>query len=475
MDLKELLAKMKAKNQELKDIHGKMAVAASDEDRQRLQSEYDAKSAEFKQLEARYQEAKAISANQNVIDEAITAMTTDQSGVNMAHQEHSTSGKQHRFEVDASEEADSRLKKSFFMRYVQGGAKTLSGNEMGAIQCNDSRVSDTATEAVRLPKDMAKIMRLQTPGINLRFTPNPLAGKVILSTDAVGYNTDSGASHLVAPDFRPQLLAYPIAMANLFDYCRLITAVNGTATWPKLDQASAGNFGGVAFTWKATEGADKGETAGYFTDFTVSTSELSAWTEVSLTALRRSAIDLEAELLSLFRDACKYEWSRVILRGTGTNQPLGLIATGSGISTVHRTANNKVDWADLTNLEYAIPQGLRMGSRYFVDDSVEKYLKQSVDSDKRPLFTADVHSQIRNMLAGYPYNAHEHGPTLGTKGDVVFGNPMQYAFAMEEDIAIARSEHAAFKQGRIVFRLICFVGGKPIHGKAFCELDVAST
>jgi len=276
---------------------------------------------------------------------------------------------------------------------------------------------------------------------------------------------------LVAPDFRPQLLRMPVAMPALYDYCRIVTGVNGTATWPKLDQ-DEGNFGGVAFTWKATEGADKAETEPVFTDFEVSTKELSGWTEASLTMLRRSAIALEQELTGLFRDAARYEFSRVILRGlTASNQPEGILSA-TGIQTVNRQTASQVDWTDLTNLEYAVTQGNRMNAIYTVDDTVEKYLKQEVDTDERPIYTRDTATGLRNQLAGYNYVAHEHGPALGTKGDVVYGNFQNYVFAVEEDIAIARSDHAEFKKGRVVFRMISFVGGKAMYPGAFAVLDV---
>ena len=167
-----------------------------------------------------------------------------------------------------------------------------------------------------------------------------------------------------------------------------------------------------------------------------------------------------------FRGAAKYELSKKVLRGTGTNQPQGIIAA-TDINDVARQTVNQVVHKDLTNLLYAVAMARRLGGRFILDDSVEKYLVQLEDGQGRTLFTTDMSSGPKYNLAGYPYTAHEYGPTLGTEGDVVFGNPQQYALAVEEDIAIARSEHAEFKKGLVVFRMIMFVGGKPIFGDSF--------
>lgn len=480
--LKELVALMTKCHETMESLSAKINEASTDEERDSLKKQYEAKTTEFDSFKAKVADAKAQMARRQIIAEANQLAEADHSEVNLnpakpgndtrrAYQFVPDPYSDRHFSVDADPVRDARLKKNFFLGFMRDGAQCLQSEQLGAIAANDSRITRIATNAVMLPRDMAGMVRAQV--CDGKLQTDPFLGKTILSTDATGGATDSGAANLIAPDFRPQLLTKEVSQPSIYDYCRLITAVNGTAEWPKLDQ-SQGNFGGVAFTWKATEGADKGETEPVFTDFTVSTVELSGWTEMSLTALRRSAISLEATLTQLFRDACRYEWGLKILRGTGTNQPQGII-TDASVGTVNRAVASQVSWNDLVNLEYTPTQGLRVGGRYMVNDDVEKYLKGKLDTQNRPLFTNSVNSSVNNLLGGYEYTAHEYGPALGTKGDVVFGNFQQYAFAMEEDIAIARSEHAEFKAGKVVIRLICFVGGKPIYSDAFAILDVPST
>lgn len=371
---------------------------------------------------------------------------------------------------------DEMAKRAFFLTYVQKGESALEGEAFNAIsaEAKDSRYANyDAPNAVIVPKHIsAEILNPRGKQVfSAGLTADLMArGKVILSTDATGGSTDSGANDLVPPDFRPELLKEEVYEPMLYDRVRVVQAMRGSFTYPMLDQ-DQGNHGGVAFTWKSTEGADKVETEPVFKDFVGSTHELSGWTEASLIMLRRSGIGLEQELVNLFRDAAKFEFSKMIHNGSGTNRPRGIIQK-SGVLTVNRAVANQVSWGDLAKLEYALTKGRRRGGMFIEDDTVERYLKETVDGQGRPLFTADTANGPRNRQAGYDYLTHEFTPALGTKGDVIFGNPRAYFFGVEEDIAIARSEHAEFKKGRVVFRMIAHVGGDTPFPKAFALLDV---
>jgi len=293
--------------------------------------------------------------------------------------------------------------------------------------------------------------------------------KVMLSTDTTEYSTDSGSGNLRPDPLIAELLRMPVDMPDLFSLCRQIPAAAGRASWPVLDQPNGGNFGGVVHTWKASEGLTKASTEPYFTDFTIATHELSSWTEMNLSTISRSVIDVVKLVEQLFRDSGHYEWSRVILNGAGTTQPDGIVDY-SGINSVTRNAPGHVGWKDLSKLKYALSRGNRLGAFYVLDDTVESDLAETVDGDGRPLFTNSTDSEINVKLAGRPYVAHEHTPQLGTAGDIVLGNWKQYGVGVEENITIARSDHAEFKKGNVVIRMISFIGGKPIQPTAFAQL-----
>lgn len=468
-ELERLIAALKACHTEMSNCLDRAKAATKDEDRAKFTAAFEAKQLEYDSLKADLEQAKSLAEVAATVRTAEALLTTDTQGktVNPAGASGSSSDpnsvQAKSIEPVNNPAKDEHERTGFFLKYCAEGPGALEGKQFAAISARNAIDRNVhmakQQDAVLIPARMRNAMLAQQYG-----------GKVILSTDATGGATDSGAANLVAPDFHAQLMSRPVAAPALYDMVRLLPAANGKATWPKLDQGQ-GEFGGVAFTWKSAEGEDKGETEPVFTDFEITTSELSGWTEMSLSAMTRSSIGLEAVLTDLFRQSARYEFSKQILSGNGTNKPLG-IRLASGTNLVTRAGANAVGWGDLVNLEYAVPMAMRMGGRYLITDPVEKHLKGQVDDQDRPIFTSDTAGGIRSNLAGYPYLAHEYSSiALGAAGDVVFGNWQYYGWAVEEDIAIARSEHAEFKKGRVVFRMICFVGGKPIYANAFSILD----
>jgi HK97 family phage major capsid protein len=459
--IKQILAAMEACQKDMEALQGK---CQSEQDQAKVAG-YKAvlgdKMKEFDGLKAELEEAKTAADVQRTIDEA-KRMAATVPGAELNPDDQPGDKGKSKVEVPSDKAKAERELTGHCCAFLAG-----------------KNISDVAHDALRPSarimvgaKDVDANLTVMVPkGMAARILNPIFGGKVILSTDA-NAAANSNAHALLAPDFRPELLRQPVYNPVLYDLVKVIQAYNGKATWPKLDQTDGKHFGGVAFTWKSTEGADKGETEPKFSDFTVETHELSGWTEMSISALNRSSIALEALLTDLFQQAARYEFSKQILIGDGVNKPLG-ITQAPGLKMIARKAAGQINPKDLTALEFAVTKALRAGGIYILDDTAEQFLKDLSDGMDRPLFRqslTDVMNPSNTRLNGYNYDGHEFGPALGTTGDILFGNPQQYCFAVEEDVAIARSDHAAFKQGRIVFRMISFVGGRPVYEDSFVGL-----
>ena len=465
-ELQKLLAALTLIHSEMTTLSGKKAAETDADKAKTIQGAYDLKAEEFVEIKGQVDALKAQLENAKFLEETKALVTPDDKG--KALNPDGQPGDKGKVGTEQDPVKDEHNKRQMFVQYCKHGSKALKENELNAMVPNDSRVKNAVGDsldglAVTLPASMYA---------ELTGLPMDERGKVMLSTDATGGVTDSGGQELVPPDFRPTLLRAPVAIPLIYNQCRVVRSATGGIEYPMLEYGTGGGpFGGVAFTWKATEGADKAETEPTFRNFEIATAELSGWTELSLTMLSRSAIALEGELTALFRDAARYEFSKKIIDGTGTNQPEGILV-GAGTTLIVRQSTNAIDWADITNCEYGVSMGFRTGGRFLASDVAEGYLKQSVDTENRPLFTPNTAGGIRVNMAGYSYSTHEYLTALGSKGDLIFGNFMNYMFAIEENIAIARSDHAEFKKGRVVFRMIAFVGGKMIFPQAFTILDV---
>ena len=493
----QLLALLEAAQADMENYSGKALGAADDADKVKYTTLFEAKKDDFDDLSAEVESAKTLAASAKVVEDAKALLPKDPAPAPFNLNPEGQPGEGAKAGIPNQEHAEPVRnviqKHQFFRTYMREGAKALSGQEFGAIQTPIHKQKGKAgPNSVMLPRALSAMIFAQSRGMGKSFQiPFALeshemeAAKVMLSTDATGGVTDSGGNDIFNPEWRPQLLERDYFLPNLFDMATVVPSSNGSVTWPMLDQdtdysgethknARSFKFGGVAFTWKGTEGADKADTAEpTFKDFTITTDELSGWTEMSLEMLRRSAIDLESVLIRLMKDAAKEMYSYAILHGSGTNMPLGLLGGGSGVNTIAREIDNQISWADITNVEYSLAMAQRVKAHYLVSDPAEGYLKRDLDTTGRPLFVSDFTQPMRKVLAGYPYLAHEYGPALGTEGDMVFGNMKDYMFAVEQDISIARSDEAEFKAGRVVFRMISWVGGRPIYPTSFTALTDA--
>lgn len=295
-----------------------------------------------------------------------------------------------------------------------------------------------------------------------------MAAKVMLSTDIAGAG-GSGAASLFQTAFTPELQMLALDEANIMDKVSMAPATSGSVMWPKLVQSDGNELGGVVVEW-LDEGAPKPETEPEFEDITIATHEVSAYTEISETLLRRSAVGLEALLATLFRGAVRLEIDRVIVSGTGTGQPLGIVQDAT-VRNRARLVAGAVSDADLVGLKHDIKPAHRNGASFIVADSVEESLEMAVDGQNRPLFRASTATGPYDRLTGYPYFVGTNSPALGTTGDVIYGNLRAYMLGVEAEVVVARSEHYQFRSNRVAFKVHAHVGGRAIQGRALVYLD----
>jgi len=471
MNEKELLAKLEQIKQAMEASLAKMKTETDPVKSKAYEDEIAAKSVEFETVRKTLETVRLATKSAYVLSQLRAEATADTTGANLnpanppSERADGQGGFNH-MDTSQSQAKDLFDKRRFFYKYLDCKS-ILSDNEriaISAVKANQ-RFSALGEGAVLLPRDISQAI----------ITAN-YRGKSILSTDATGYSTDSGVANL-RPEtlFIPEVIRTPVVIPSLFDKTRRVPAGDGKVTYPILS-ASAGPFGGVGFTWQAVEGTTKDETKPYFGSWEQTTHELSGYTSISIMALRRSHIELEPFIIELFGNAVRYELSKRVWSGNGTTQPKGITVDTSTIKVARQLAN-EVGYVDLVALKYAVSQGYRIGAGFWLCDGVEQNLQEKVDKQDRPLFANDVASPQRDRLIGFPYDVQNYvlaDPVeataaggavsdvmndLGDTGDIAFFNPQLYGCGVEMDIAIARSEHVQFLQGKVVIRLMLFVGG----------------
>jgi HK97 family phage major capsid protein len=458
MNLKELLARLKALNGKMEDCQTSIAAAEAagkTDEVKTLTAEFDGAKAEFDagsaQVERLKAGAEARAKRAATLKAAEDLATVDAPGVIPS------SGP-----VQSSAQAKDEDEKDLVPHFLGWlGGKSLGGVARDAMTPQGSGWKQGAN-GLRLPRRIARAILPEAYCVGKALP--------IVSTGTPG-------SQLFASDFQPRALRYGAEYPNLFGRCFKVPVKSGTVLFPKVTQGAPGAEGGaeeaaesgyVAVAW-TSEGAEKPDAEPTIGQLSITAYEVAAKTMLSQTLLNRSAIDVEALLAALFRDALAQKIDRAILNGDGNGKPTGILQTAS-LPTNTRVASGAVSWPDLVNVKYKVAPQFRANLLMLIQDTVLAALEASTDDTDRPLW-----AEAKATLGSTEVVGSQLLPALGSLGDVIACDPSQYIVALEQDIVIARSEHFAFDKGCIAYRVIAQIGGKVGQLRAFAALSASQT
>lgn len=444
--LQELIAKGEAIVAESKELEAK--ECKTDEERDAVAEALKAKEKEFSEIEAKIMAVKKQMAKEALLAAAKEAAKVNAPGTMTAPP---AQAKDHDAEQKAKEDA--------FVRYVFN--EQISDAERSLLAPKSTRF-DKARGGVVFPARGAR--GLLGKAYSEACKHGIWAGKALPLTSV--QNTQI----VPVEDYRAQLLEVSAEEPHIMGRATVVTTPVGTIRWPQLVQTDDNEYGAVVVT-EVDEAGQKPEAEPEFTQVEIQTREVSAYTEVSESLLRRSAIDLEALISRLFRSAMLDHFDNRFLNGSGVGQPLGIINT-AGIRTVNRTTAGEVHWADLVRLEHALRAYHRAGAVWIVGDDTAEWIKiNALDTTGRPLFAASYADPSYKTLMGYPVLTTHRQPALGNTGDVIFVDLREYIVAMEQEIVLKRSEHYRFRHNVIAYAVYALVGGRLVQPRVASVLS----
>jgi HK97 family phage major capsid protein len=178
--------------------------------------------------------------------------------------------------------------------------------------------------------------------------------------------------------------------------------------------------------------------------------------------LRRDVNALEGLLMNLIaiNDQSKQEY--FILRGTGVNQPLGILNSGC-----------LVDVTPATNSLFSWPDALAMLSRAWITDEARTAWLlhpgvipdvgiMEVGSGGGAVFVANLSAGVPMPLLGYTMRKNQHLPQANNSGDVILADLSQYQVWDLGGAYVDFSEHVGFLNGLDTWRFGRYMDGKPL-------------
>lgn len=266
---------------------------------------------------------------------------------------------------------------------------------------------------------------------------------------------------LPAPPLTP-LFQMPLPPTPLFDKATKLGAINGVAI-PFLAQTAEDPYAGVTVTCGVGEGEDKPESGiPTVSKESITTQECNGSTIISDKALRR-APGYEAVIGTFMRGALAWQIEKNIITELNAD---------ANVVTVNRATAAQVSWADLIELEGAIPWFWSVSGEYAMHQDCQTFLKKTLTAAPGyPLFNVTTEKGMYASLNGRPFFLDAMS-ALGVSGDVFYGDYSNVFLGIGQDIAFRRTNEGAtlVKANSTLFAVFADIGiGIPV-GAAFSKL-----
>lgn len=289
----------------------------------------------------------------------------------------------------------------------------------------------------------------------------------------------SEGGFLVQQDFNVSMLE---AMHDLGDLLALVRRIpigenrNGVKL-PMIDESSrvdGSRWGGVLAYWSDEADTVTG-TKPKFRELEMSLKKLFGL-GYATDELLADAVALEAILTTAFTEELTFKTENAIINGTGTGQPLGLLNSGAVIDVAKESgqAGSTVVTANIINMFARLPRRSARNAVWLINQDIWPQLWQLTLGTgtavvllfQPPGLSAISANAPFGTLLGRPVLPVEYCATLGTSGDILLVDLMQYLMIDKGGLQKASSMHVRFINDEMTFRFIFRVDGQPAWNKA---------
>lgn len=233
-------------------------------------------------------------------------------------------------------------------------------------------------------------------------------------------------------------------------------------------------FGGLLVYWQE-EATPANQTDGKFRQAEFNTRELIGYTVVSNSLLADADPALAAFLAGprgfAGAIAWKEDWS--FLRGSGVNEPLGILNSPATKSTASRTTSSHIKYDDLVAMEAGF---LGQNPVWIASISTKNELMLMNGPSGNPSYLwGNSVTGVPNTLLGHPIYFTDKLPALGTAGDIMLADLSMYLIFDRQAITVDTSDQFKFSTNQTALRVIERVEGAPWLSSVITLADGSTT
>jgi len=288
----------------------------------------------------------------------------------------------------------------------------------------------------------------------------------------------------VAEQFVPTLLSIPLQEPIVRSRAWNIPTTTNVIKIPRInDTTHAENvYGGVTGNWTA-EGASISVSNPAFAQCVLMAKKLALLTYASNELLEDNAVGLNQVLTRLFAEALGWFEDKAFIKGSGVNEPLGLlnapcldsvsIATGSVFriedackmyANLLPGSEARAIWIMNPSVKQALPQMLTLGSATAGAPNIWYPAALSIKDSPEPW-----------RLLGIPIFWSEHLAALGTDQDVILTDLSYYILMSRQGIRASVSTESRFANDETGYKLTERTDGQPWPSSTLTLADGATT
>jgi HK97 family phage major capsid protein len=293
----------------------------------------------------------------------------------------------------------------------------------------------------------------------------------------------SDGGFLVPPEFASELLHDALETGILGQRCRQQTMSKTSLTIPGVDETSRANgsrWGGIQTYWE-NEADEMTSSKPKFRQINLKAKKLTGLVYMT-DELLEDAPAIESFVGEGFRNEFGFKIDDVIVRGSGSGEPLGFTNAGCYIEQAKETGQTAATiLADnvMKMFKRMLPRSLGNAVWYINQECWAQIfsLHLSVGTGGVPLYLepGKIKDAPYGAIFGRPIQPIEQCEALGTSGDIIFADLGAYILASKNGLQTASSIHVKFLTSQTAFRFILRMDGEPLRASALTPYKGSDT
>jgi HK97 family phage major capsid protein len=302
---------------------------------------------------------------------------------------------------------------------------------------------------------------LSTPEYRSAFLKN-LQGKRLTDVEERALTSGAGSAGAAVPTTTLNMIIQKLQQTSVLFPMINVTYIPGNLS---LVVANAKN----AAAWK-TEGTDGAPADDTVINVNLGGYELIKLVEISAAATQMTIDAFETYISDEIGRQISIAIENAILNGSGTGQPTGIL---TGITWT--TGANRIDWGAGAVGYDNIMDGLALLPTMYHNQAcfcmnrktLFSGIRKIKDTTGHPLFNYNPQESFSPRILGYPVVMNDYVPD-----DVILiCNPQYYYMNFSKAVELTSSREAGFKSGKITYRGLAVVDGKPALQEAFVKIS----